>query len=103
MEQIREGIFETNSSSTHTLTMCTKSEFDRWKSGELVYDIYDEKLVPYTEEIRKIRVDGVDDGYMTYDDFNDWSYKDYLERFEQHYTTPGGEEIVGFGTFGYDD
>ena len=26
---VRRGIFETNSSSVHSLTMCTKSDFDK--------------------------------------------------------------------------
>lgn len=34
--QIRRGVFETNSSSTHSLTMCLSSDYDKWnyKSGE---------------------------------------------------------------------
>ena len=31
--QIRKGVFETNSSSTHSLTICLKSDFDRWNRG----------------------------------------------------------------------
>lgn len=43
--QIRRGVFETNSSSTHSLTMCSVEEYNKWKSGELMYDRYAEKLV----------------------------------------------------------
>ena len=28
--QIRRGVFETNSSSTHSLTMCSEEEFEAW-------------------------------------------------------------------------
>lgn len=35
--QIRRGVFETNSSSVHSLTMCTSSDYDKWKNGELVW------------------------------------------------------------------
>ena len=35
MIQIRQGVFETNSSSTHSITMCMKSEFDMWERGEV--------------------------------------------------------------------
>lgn len=38
--QIRRGTFETNSSSVHSLCICTKEEFDAWKNGELLYDPY---------------------------------------------------------------
>lgn len=36
-KQIRRGVFETNSSSVHSITMCTRSDFDRWKDGELLF------------------------------------------------------------------
>lgn len=31
---IRFGMFETNSSSTHTLVVCTKEEYDAWRKGK---------------------------------------------------------------------
>lgn len=31
--QIIRGVFETNSSSCHSLTMCTQSDYDKWKDG----------------------------------------------------------------------
>ena len=43
--QIRRGVFETNSSSTHSLQICTKEEFDQWVDGKLLLDSYDEKFV----------------------------------------------------------
>lgn len=30
MLQVRQGVFETNSSSTHSLNICTQEEFDAW-------------------------------------------------------------------------
>lgn len=36
--QIRRGIFESNSSSTHSLTMCSEEEFEQCKNGELLFD-----------------------------------------------------------------
>ena len=36
--QIRRGVFETNSSSTHSLTMCSEEEFEQWKNGELLFE-----------------------------------------------------------------
>lgn len=30
-------MFETNSSSTHTLTICSKDDFDKWKHGEVFW------------------------------------------------------------------
>ena len=37
MKIIRNGVFETNSSSTHSITMCMKSDYEKWKDGELYY------------------------------------------------------------------
>lgn len=43
--QIREGVFETNSSSTHTITICSEKTFDEWtaENSDIVYvgDSYD--------------------------------------------------------------
>lgn len=43
--QIRRGVFETNSSSTHSLTICSEEEFEQWKKGELLFDEYSESFV----------------------------------------------------------
>ena len=37
MIQVRKNVFETNSSSTHSLVMAVKSEFDKWTAGEYYY------------------------------------------------------------------
>ena len=47
MKLIRRGTFETNSSSTHSITMCKESDFDKWKNGEMYFcqdngEFYDE-------------------------------------------------------------
>ena len=37
-KQIRRGVFETNSSSCHSITMCMESDYDRWRDeGLLLY------------------------------------------------------------------
>lgn len=33
---IRRGVFETNSSSTHSLTMCSENEYDKWERGKYI-------------------------------------------------------------------
>ena len=35
--QVRQGVFETNSSSTHTLTICAKDDYDKWNRGEVFW------------------------------------------------------------------
>lgn len=43
--QIRRSVFETNSSSTHSLTMCTEKQFDDWKNGKLMYNRWKREFV----------------------------------------------------------
>jgi hypothetical protein len=37
MIQVRSGVFETNSSSTHSITMCLKADHDAWKEGKVYF------------------------------------------------------------------
>ena len=43
--KVRRGVFETNSSSTHSITMCSNEEYEAWKAGKMVYDCDAEELV----------------------------------------------------------
>lgn len=45
MIQIRHGIFETNSSSTHSLNICTRQEWNDWKEGKLLYNPYESEFI----------------------------------------------------------
>lgn len=38
--QIRRSVYETNSSSTHSLTMCSEEEFEQWKKGEVLLETW---------------------------------------------------------------
>lgn len=54
MKLVRTSIFETNSSSTHSLTLCMKDTYDKWKAGELFYSVELDKF--YSAEERKIAI-----------------------------------------------
>ena len=54
--------FETNSSSTHSLTMCTKEEYDNWKNGKLLFDSCYKKFVP-SLELTKTDFEEAEDNY----------------------------------------
>ena len=45
MKQMRRGVFETNSSSTHSLTICTEEEFEKWQNGELLFDRWNDCFI----------------------------------------------------------
>ena len=98
--QIRRGVFETNSSSVHSLTMCMESDFNKWVAGELVWSRWGYELVPITDEIKK-SIEEDEREYLTYEQFNDYDYIDY-ETFEDSYTTPNGETVKSFGYYGHD-
>lgn len=97
MRTIRNNVFETNSSSTHSLTICTESEYERWKNGELLFDTYDEQLITPNE----IEKDDDEDRYVTYDAYCDDILEEY-ESYTSYYTTSNGDKIVVFGYYGYD-
>lgn len=95
--QIRRGVFETNSSSVHSLTMCTQSDYEKWKDGEFIYDYWDGKLISTDESD-----DDYDEGrYYTYDRFNEYSEFNY-ETFEDTFTTENGDAVIAFGYYGHD-
>ena len=58
MIQIRHNVFETNSSSTHSITMCLKSEYTEWKKDKLYFVNYysvDKKFLTWDELIELIK------------------------------------------------
>ncbi len=127
--QIRKGVFETNSSSTHSLTICSKTDYDRWYEGETY--LFKGSGWGYREDMKPVESNfytlkecieflkssefppAVDfnwdnkeevDSYLR--DYQFYSYDnyndDYFEEFEESYTCKSGEEIIAFGYYGYD-
>ena len=94
-KQIRFGVFETNSSTTHTLTICTKEEFEKWQNGELLFDYYKDKLVEKPQ-------DWDEDPRGELRTYDEWYEDEYLETYEEEYTSPSGDQIVAFGKYGND-
>lgn len=109
--QIRRGTFETNSSSVHSLTMCTEDEFKKWENGEVLYDKENEKFVT-KDEIMKENPDEVDwnnedevkDYFKEWDiqTFDEFFDDDWYETYKQKYITPNGEKVIAFGYYGHD-
>lgn len=42
---VRLGVFESNSSSTHSISIVTEAEYNNWKNGKLIFDTYSNKFV----------------------------------------------------------
>lgn len=120
--QIRHGVFETNSSSTHSLTMMMKSDYERWENEKLYLfngytygwdfskpvrnNLYTrDEAVNFVKNSRYYDVnDEINDEYLKDFDFIafDDEGNEYLEDFYEEFTTPSGETIVAFGEYGYD-
>lgn len=128
MKTVRLGTFETNSSSTHSITMCMESDYEKWKNGEMYWHRWNDELVSKEEvekEMAKLREEFIADNpdfdenneewkekleqyinedgktYYSYEDFNGYDYMEY-ETYEDSLKTPNGEMVVAFGYYGQD-
>lgn len=97
--QVRHGVFETNSSSTHSLTMCSDSDYNKWMNGELLFGKYSEIFITKEEYDSDVRKYDSEDDYMTYDAYFDDCD---IETYDQSYTTSSGEVVHAFGRYGYE-
>ena len=96
--QVRRGVFETNSSSVHSITMCSDEEYDKWIKGELVYDGYEEKLIPVKD---KDPTDEEDERYLSIDEYvGYYEIEKNYEIFDERYKMPDGQEVIAFGYYG---
>ena len=92
--QIRRGVFETNSSSTHSLTMCSEEEFEAWKRGEVLFQPYGKKdFVSATELSESDKKKAEEDYEENKTEFQkDWNdLLKYLSSVSNLYNYPTGE------------
>ena len=100
MIQIRQGVFETNSSSTHALAICTQEEWDKLQSGEYLVNEWDITELISKDDPKSINdPDDWNSQYCTYDELYDHST---CEFFSRHFTSPSGDKLVAWGFYGYD-
>lgn len=132
MIQIRRNVFETNSSSVHSITLCNKSEYDDWKKGKLYmynstyklpsqrshffswgdmidfikdnFNSYDD--IAYLVKAKKEENDTRFESLLTkYDFFTFDAFEEFLDSFEYETAsikTPSGDEVIAFSYYGYD-
>lgn len=113
MLQVRSSIFETNSSSVHSLCMCHQSDYDRFRAGELVFYNYNDCLVDASEavdEIRECRMsrepdhvdDPIDDSVM--EEHGYYTYARFWRHFDDDFETfcDDFDDVVAFGYYGHD-
>ena len=119
--QIRRGVYETNSSSCHSLTMCSEEEYSKWCSGKLLFWVDKKKFGTKEDIIEELKELTRWDNSLMYPDVNwdddsvvadifdseeiqtsdEFFNDEYLEMFEETYTTPNNEKIIAFGKYGY--
>lgn len=114
MLQIRRDVFETNSSSVHSLTIMEDDDFQDWKEGSKYYDFDRDRFYTFNEVQYMISQDDVDP-----DDDSDWEEwcfennilncelfqekcEDNYETFAQKHTLKNGDIVWGVGYYGED-
>ena len=87
MKQIRCNVFETNSSSTHTLAICTEDEYKDWKDGKLLFNKWNETFVKNSINTTKQDRKEAEERYTLYKGkyYKDWSELTEAERDEYTY------------------
>lgn len=121
--QIRRGVFETNSSSVHSITLCSQDEYAKWERGEVLFWKDQDKFGTKEDIISELKTKKYYSGELIYPDtdwndedtiydiFSDeeiqtegqfWDNVDYCETFSDAYVTKSGEVVKAFGYYGHD-
>ena len=116
LKSIRRGVWETNSISTHSITICSPEQWNDFAKGNLY--LCDESELISEEELNRRYEDYVANAtksgkYCPRDieqfkrwfdiiDYDEWMDDDYLEKYDEEYITPQGEKIICFGKYGRD-
>ena len=107
MRQVRRNIFETNSSSVHSFTICKREDYERWKTdGTYMYEdgdgvhfvSRDEAIEQYNffrPVMRKyLDLDPIDTDYMTDEEIDEklarmrmFSYESWEKKYDEDFET----------------
>lgn len=127
--QIRPNVFETNSSSTHSLNICTKEEFENWRNDPDLcyignaYGYFVPKNFGGRDFVTKEEIQALANKFEAYKDVNMfdepedywaetsaaeegictyemWHENEYLSTYVKYFTTPSGDKMVAFGEYG---
>lgn len=120
--KMRKGVFETNSSSTHSITMCDESDYEKWVNGELYlarWGYKDKNFITkkeYEFELQEF-INEYSDKYDTQDkedlenefisDYGFLSFEDWCDNFDYEtekteFTTPSGDKVIALCYYGND-
>lgn len=116
--EIRQGVFETNSSSVHSMVIMPEKQYAEWEKGELYYCNDDGKLYTLKEVLdmfdknRQNKYNNMpsykrdeklsDFGYTNFEAFNPIdSWGDCLDEDVDYYTSPSGDKLVIRSKYGF--
>lgn len=107
MKQVRLGVFETNSSSTHSMVIGTVEQIAKWEAGELFVDGWDTCATVFKTAKQ---LDEMEAKATKEDDFNreDWVTSDEWDNLNEDlecdshtFVTPNGDKMVAVVAYGY--
>lgn len=103
MRQIRRGVFETNSSSTHSITICPQETYDKWLNGTALYDdlnndfIEAEELTPYDYEQAGQQYEKYKGKYYkNWDELSEAERKDYTSAYVLKNKNHYGQDLLTY-------
>lgn len=129
MINIRQGVYETNSSSVHTLVMCTEDQYKQMEQGNILLDYHgnqytiEEAVASIQEKMKKWPDCYTDNDHEFIKNIKDksdysvikwlesteefytldsWLDNEYFETYHDEMTTPNGEKVIAFGYYGHD-
>ena len=127
MIKIRYGVFETNSSSIHTLSIAQNDEIDKLKREELLVNLgWNRKdyLITYENALHELidtlqeyghndEIEIINSGdkeeiyrlmyeYDIAERFDRYLEEEYLEPYEEEFITKSGDIVLVFGRYGHD-
>lgn len=123
--QVRQGVFETNSSSTHSVSVCLATDWDAFNRGDLWMRPCDGKMLPadeaekFNEELinsivenskrwktpytrEEIIEDCATDLYKSQADYYAWAENTCYDFFDEGSVLSNGTHVVTFGYYGHD-
>lgn len=122
MRTIRRNVFETNSSSSHSISISTETDWEAFKNGQRWVDYRElltfEEAVSRVEEYYPEDAEKLRNAYAAEDmeavarimaNYEFCSYKKWEELREDYgeetysykFTTPSGDKMVAWGSYGY--
>ena len=118
MINIRKYVFETNSSNTHSIVICSKKDYELLEEGKLLLVPYSEKVITYEDAVKKLEEEAgrkynIRDlsqeaifdllrDYEIAETLDSFYDEEYLDTYTHEYKTEHGDEIVAFGKYGRD-